>query len=130
MSTVDHCMEEALKRHETNDCGVRALACVCSIPYPAAHMTFRILGRRPRDGVHMGDMFKALKKHAKNVGNIQLIQQPNGSRFTPISVAKAYPKGRFLLYSRGHVMAMVDGEILDWAQNRRLRIVAIQEVKI
>jgi len=129
MITLDHCMQEAMNLYENNDCGVRALALVCNIPYKTARETLSAHGRKHGAGVFTFQLAKALVEHS-NPKPLQTVLKPKGGRYTPKTIGKAYPKGRFLLYSRGHVMAMVDGEILDWAQDRRLRIVAIQEVKI
>ena len=129
MTTLDECMDIALELGETNDCGVRALALVCGIPYQTARLALRTHGRKPCDGVYTFQLDKALTEFCKPKPR-RFVYQSNGRQYTPISIAKAYPKGRFLLYSSGHVMAMVDGKILDWADGRRLRIKAIQEVKV
>ena len=56
-------------------------------------------------------------------------KQANGSKYTPKTLAKAYPKGRFLAFSRDHVFALIDGKVQDWHEGRRYHIINVHQLK-
>lgn len=125
---LDRCLLASANMNEHNDCGVRAAALVCNVPYETAHVALRVAGRQPRQGSFVPQITKAVKSLGCTVHKSQNPKQPNGSRYTAKTLPKAYPRGRFLVYTRDHVFAMIDGTVLDWAKGRRLHVVSIQEV--
>jgi hypothetical protein len=48
--------------------------------------------------------------------------------FTLKTVAKRYPRGTFYVHVRGHILALVDGEILDWTAGSSRKVLAVNEV--
>ena len=82
-------------------------------------------------------MFKAIEQELGKKtrwfewGEICQLARNNGARYlTSNSVVKALPpKGKYLVRSHRHIAAVVDGQMIDWTEGRRFRIVQIWEVK-
>jgi len=117
----------------------------------------QILERNPRDrgfcgplaiaavtGLHAGDVAEYVKdKREKKRGGmtgsavLSTVQRLTGhaptlvedSRVkTPISAARNLPKGTYLCFTRNHAFAVVDGKVVDWAEDRQFRITHIFKV--
>lgn len=123
---------------ETNDCVVKAVAVVLGVPYDQAHELVRVnTGRQNRNGVKMGKFSGWLL----GCSNPVITEQPDESwKSTPYgtqdyywpktvyinrkqgkkifckmsvgSFLKLYPSGRYYVVTRGHVFAVVDGEVI------------------
>jgi hypothetical protein len=107
---------------EENDCAVKAVAIVCNATYEEAHATLKRLGRRDGRGTPMDVIMAAVKalgchvtyngKHdhrGVNCGRrtINSLRLPEGG------------KGRWLVLTRNHILAVVDGKVMDWTEGRR-----------
>jgi len=100
--------------HSKRDCVVAAIAIVVECPYDLAYDTVALAGRKPDQGFEsdvwlkkvkgrvFGGQFKPIKvKIANPVGRKTVL--------TPSTFGLLYPKGHFLLETRMHVWAYVDG---------------------
>ena len=56
------------------------------------------------------------------VDSISICQRVFGKRITVNQAPNYLLKGKYLLFVSGHVLAMVDGEVLDWTQGRRHQV--------
>ena len=128
---------------ETNDCNVRAMANALGINYRQAHAYHKKRGRKNRRGTSGQIVRDVIKDYAQEVFMVQkkylaLIPQVmeiiesadlprTVNQFTKDS---RFQKGRFIVYVRGHAIAIVDGKTQDWvSENRQHRIVFFIKVK-
>lgn len=103
--------------HEHNDCGVRALALAADIPYSHAHRILKQEGRKNRKGTSTGMIERAVPQLGLVVERIISGRTYSGLSYGPLpTVADTihrYPKGRFIIITNDHGMALIDGEIHD-----------------
>lgn len=113
---------------ENKDCAVVAAAIVTQSDYASAHELLKKFGRKDRKGT----VFHTTTKPAiESLGfRLELVNnlQPNGSRYTPKTVAKACQEGYYLCRIKGHIFAVVDGQVMDWTEGRKHRINFIYKV--
>jgi hypothetical protein len=126
---------------ETNDCGVKAVALVATVPYDVARQALADRGRKARKGTYTHDILATVRAAGKEVTQVNprdiIARYPSPHRNVLRSVTthhprrfnKVWPKGRYLLFSKRHVSAVIDGELHDWAINSAKRVQAIYEVK-
>ena len=129
MTPLEHCLLTRVEMHEANDCSVLALAMGCHVDYHVAHVALRTAGRRDRHGVFPEHIRKATRTLGHTFGPMLRPKQANGSKYTPKTLAKAYPKGRYLAFSRDHVFALIDGKVQDWHEGRRYHIIKVHQLK-
>lgn len=113
---------QSKKMREYNDCTVVATSIAARIPYNKAHDMLRLRGRKDRRGTNMMVMLDAVADAGCTIERITCPIQPNGSRYTAKTIGKAFPKGYFIIEYRGHVAAMINGEVQDWTDNRNHRV--------
>ena len=102
---------------------MRALSVAADRPYLEVHGILQQLGRQKGKGTPRTLQDRALRRmEVKRQWTEYRPKQANGNRYTLISVARDFPKGRYLVYIRHHVAAMVDGVIYDWSKGRRHRV--------
>lgn len=117
--------KEATKAGEDNDCAVRALAAVTGVSYNKVNKwLISNKFRKPRGGTSRQPYIKFLREHgftnSRSIGvsdkTIRSFQQ------------QAY-KGKFLVLVRGHILAVIDGFAIDWADMRLHRIKGVIQVQ-
>lgn len=115
--------EEQSRFGERNDCSVRAIAYVFEISYSYARdLLSKFDDRKPRKGSWFDKTMTYLAAcRGWDVCKVRPIQ-PNGSLYTGKSIQSAFPTGRYLFYTSGHVFAMVNGRIPDFVEGRQHRI--------
>lgn len=112
-------------QHETKDCSVKALAIVASVDYTAAHAALKQQGRKNRKGCSTHQINRA----AIALGCVVVqIDKPAAAKTMktvgPALLASGQP-GAHLIYMRGHVAAVVAGQVADWTRGRRHRVSSI-----
>ena len=107
---------------EKNDCAVKAVAIVCNASYEEAHATLKRLGRRDGKGTPMDVIMAAVKAlgcHV-NYGDKRDHRGVNCGRRTINRLRLPQGgKGRWLVLTRNHILAVVDGKVMDWTEGRR-----------
>lgn len=121
--TFEHCEKEAIDMGEANDCTVKALAIAGNVAYKKAHDYMRQAGRRMRRGLHTG----AIEKGFKLAGFKLVKVKHTGKTATTITKDCAKSK-RYVAYTRNHILAITNGQVQDWTENRRHRIETLFEV--
>lgn len=114
------------KMGEKNDCAVVAVAILTNTPYPDVHKVFTRLGRKQGGRTSFRLVFAAITALGCHVS-------PAASRCyakTVKGLPAALPRGRFLVETSGHVLALVDGKVLDWTEGRRHRPRRFWEVSL
>ncbi len=135
-------------KDETNDCTVRAVSAATGLTYLNAHGLAKLAGRHSKKGFwtdkilreakangildytksYMFDMAKLTKSIKSGWGKIS-----HGSPYPTLAqVLPLLSKGRFILETRKHALAVVDGVVYDQGSKlkARYRVVTIFEVKI
>ena len=113
---------------EANDCTVRALANASGMPYKLAHKIMRKAGREERRGMHADHWLPVLNRLGFTLESIH--GTTRGAKYLSYKTGKlAQPGitldnllnrlgyGRFIIKIRGHVLAVVDGQVLDYGYN-------------
>lgn len=131
---------EAFAKGENNDCSVKAVALVTGSLYDVAHRALDAQGRSQRKGAYTTQIHAAIAALGKKVVQVNprdiiaLYPEPHRSVLKGITTHhprrfdKVWPKGKYLLYSRRHVSAVIDGVLHDWAVNSARRVISVYEV--
>ena len=88
---------------EKKDCTVRAYAIMKNIPYPIAHETFKLLGRKQKRGTNI---------HIR-IYNAEFVNLKRPNMTVKTFIENYAIAGRWIIQIRGHVFAVVDKEIKD-----------------
>lgn len=127
---------------ERNDCSVKAVAVALDISYNEAHDLCCLAGRKHGEGMYTKDILAAIQRSDKyltmtSVLPVEMIARyPKGHRDVlrnvtthhPSRFKDNWPEGVYLLFSRHHVTAVVDGVVHDWAKGRALRVNKIYQI--
>ena len=112
---------------ERNDCGVRALANSCHIPYPQAHNIIKKNGRKKGRG---SPKFNELMHTICDRLYYPKLDESNSLPKTIGQFCKVYKKGRYIIYTYGHALAVVDGVPQDWTTTKsRHRVIQFGKIK-
>lgn len=121
--------DESSKMRESGDCTVKALALAAKIPYIEAHTALSLRGRKYRRGCSTAvQVVQAASDLGYKMEYIPNLIQPNGSRYTPKTIGRVLAKGRYIVRSQGHAFAVVNGNVLDWTNGRKHRILEAWKV--
>lgn len=123
MNTYKQLCSASKKLGETNDCTVKAVAALANVPYEYAHMHMKAIGRRKGRGPTWKGFYKGLR-------NMNLwYERAYIPGKTVRTLQKNLPsKGRYLIIVSGHVLAAVDGKVIDWTDNRLHRIRKVYKI--
>ena len=113
---------------ERNDCTVIATAVVTGCGYKTAHSLLRGFGRRRRSGFRYYDnLDRILARFGLRANEETKEWRRRGAR-TMITFERLSSRGTFLVFTGGHVSAVVDGKVHDWAKGRKKRVQAVYRV--
>ena len=119
--------ETTRSRGEYNDCTVKALAIATGLPYDDAHKALADLGRKPRRGCY----WHQVGEKAANALGFNMRQltadEYNCKTIKTAGRDKALSSGVYTIHMRGHVAAMIDGEVIDHTADGLRRIQYIHE---
>lgn len=122
------------KSFDRNDCAVIAIAAATGLSYEAAHSLAKAAGRKNGRGIRQAQTMAALAAAGKTTVELE-----------PLDFIKKYPRphqilksvtthhpdrfpdvwkdgNTYLLFTRGHVLAVVNGVNCDWTRGRAKRI--------
>lgn len=99
---------------ERNDCAVKAFALAFDMDYDNMRELFNACGRKPRGKTSRSVYDKVLRKINGSVTPQKLV----GKSLKSLELPKT---GSFLVWVSGHVLAYIDGVILDWTNGRQHR---------
>jgi len=110
---------------EKNDCAVKAVAIVADMTYKCIHTHFAYLGRRHGRRIKDIMTFRVLAMLKIFVVDVT----SNFKSKTVRTLARELPtEGRFLIWTRGHLLAARDGKICDWTEGHTHRILKIMKM--
>ena len=115
---------------DSNFCSVLAVAVVADISYGKAFHAYKREGRRTRTGTHKITQHSVLKQFKlKSERDYDKTAIYSGKTLNNVLTACKRWTGRYLVYVRGHVLAVRDGICEDWtAEGSRRRVIAIYKV--
>lgn len=117
---------ESRRFGENHDCAVRAIAAVSGFSYADVRAYLASRGRRKGRGTA-----NYLIAETLNLLEVKRTERPDlkAKGKTVRTLARVIPKtGKFLVNTRGHILAIVDGEVLDWTKGRLHRVESVLEV--
>lgn len=135
--TIPSAFSGATKQGERNDCVVRAISNVSGKHYDEVHALLKKYGRKDRSGTRWETCEKALDSlgyKAVYIGTSQIAKyysklnsQPHEPKNKTLqTLVNELPKGKFVVFIRGHATALIDGKIVDTFDNKATsRVVAI-----
>jgi len=142
LSKTDGGLQSSGFTRESKDCTVRSFALVTDVPYNVAHDGARRSGRENNKGWWPEKILTV----AAQDGLVEFVEVPVGAQNvqrynrlhglitrikcpTVTDVARRYPKGRYIISTRTHATALIDGIIHDIGLRPRAQIVQIFEVR-
>lgn len=114
-------------------CTVIATAIVCGCSWRTAERINAEYGRQKRQGTFfngttlMHNVLARLGKVAQPEYNVRT--NPGTPRFTLKTVARRYPKGRYLVFVHGHVLALRNGVIDDFSDGRQHKVLSVYKIE-
>jgi hypothetical protein len=133
--------EMSRKMKETNDCSVVAIAVLCGVTYQEAHAAMKAQGRKDRQGAYDFQIIRAARSFGKSIQRVEvqsIIDQFPGNHKTlksmttyhPIRFRKVFESmvGSYMVFTSCHVCSLVDGKIIDWSNDKALRVTSMFEV--
>jgi len=134
---------ESSSMNERNDCAVVAISIVTGVPYKEVHVALKDAGRKNREGTYQHESKRAIEalgfkarswsfmeyqrminSYPANHSQLHNITSHHPNRFPKQWAGKT----NLLLFSRHHVLALMDGKVQDWSVRNSLRIVYIWEI--
>ena len=113
--------------HEDNDCTVWAIATASGMPYSAAHRLLQQHGRIDGNRFPTGQFLALMGNRLCNY-TVRSIAVPFVATLN--QVAKTYPHGRYIVRTKRHVLALIDGVVHDTAPcGARKRVSRIWELR-
>lgn len=104
---------QSLRPRQKNDCTVRALALARNLPYDEAYDILKAAGRKCERGFQFPDWINRQPWATK----MPFPAIKGQRRMNPAYFTEAYPRGAFIARVAKHVFAVIDGVVLDTAEN-------------
>jgi hypothetical protein len=111
---------------ELKDCGIKALAASCSLPYIEAKFLLERFGRLPKNPT---EIFKTLVPAVESLG-LKIEPLKNAKGRTVRTFAECNPRGRFVVVTKEHGLGVVNGRVIDWTEKRLFRILYVFQVTL
>lgn len=112
-------------------CTVIATAIVCGCSHASADKVVTEVGGRTRgNGIYFNGtelMHSVLAKFGK-VATSEYQRQYGVRGFSLKTVAKRYPRGRYLVFIKGHVAALRNGKLDDWSEGRSHTVLSVYRI--
>lgn len=131
--------------NDWNDCSVKMISMCCGVPYHDAYAAMELVGRKKNRGVSIQMMKRACSILGFEMvkikdADIRVFKNslPNGYKrkyLTPKNFLK-YPKvfkhfpSVVAAYSSKHIAPIIDGEVIDWSEDGRNRLLKFWEVRL
>lgn len=105
-------------------CSVIGVAVTAGVGYGKAYHALRRAGRKHGCGAYFHHIQNALRELGQEP---QVIRGYEGRQIK--TMKRELTQGRFLVFVRGHVAAIRDGQSLDWTENRAHRVIQVWKVQ-
>lgn len=114
----------AYKMKETRDCAVKAVAFSCDISYEEAHAALKAAGRKNNKGTPNHLTRKVLKQQGFKTEKYE----HRAKTVRTLARELRFVRGTFLVWTRGHILCIKDGKVMDWTKGRLHRITSVERV--
>jgi len=108
---------------DSNFCTIIAISSVCDISFGKARAKMMDKGRLQGKGALQYQYHRVIEDRGFNVDPVYGYEGHHVR-----TMGKKLGKGKFLVNVRGHVLAVVDGVINDWTEERSLRVREVYKV--
>lgn len=113
-------------KRESNTCSVRAISLACNIPFHEAYAITRSAGRKPGRRVRTFDVLNGIHKHGIQCDN----QSHLYFQMTVNQLSQMLPSGRYIIRTKGHVFAVINGTIYDtYCEGKRRKVLAVWKIE-
>jgi hypothetical protein len=130
-STYESSRIQALADGDRNFCVPMALSLVTGLTFNEVNdRLFKAGARRKGCGVVRWKYEEMLKDGSFGnftITDVTEIVRDSGGK-TVKTVARVLGKGRYLVCVSGHVLAVIDGEVCDWTENRQHRVTSVLQI--
>jgi len=116
--------EQASWHGEHRDCTVKAMALTTGCSYLTALAALKAAGRRKRCGFDLDKLVQAIRKLGWGVAE----QSRPAKAKTLKTVGAELPHGCYIVATYGHVAALINGHVVDWAADTRKRVQVIYKI--
>lgn len=99
-------------------CAVVAVAVACGVGFGKAYHTLKRQGRIHGNGTYTRDIMQALETLGMKMTPIEGV---HGRQVR--TMPKVLGKGMFIVFIRGHVLTIRDGQVVDWTEGRAHRVI-------
>ena len=127
--TIKSITKGATSPNETKDCTVRALANATGIPYKDAHALLKKVGRKDKEGISLPVVLNAFEDLA--IKPVYISSNTKDGRYLCMyygwtnpnkgmslgKAVKTFTKGKYIALVNCHVIALVDGHLIDIFDN-------------
>ena len=127
--TIKSIAKGATNTNETKDCTVRALANATGMPYKDAHALLKKAGRKDKEGARLPVVLNAFEE--LDIKPVYISSNTKDGRYLcryydwtkpnqGMSLGKAvktFTKGKYIALVNCHVVALVDGNLIDTFDN-------------
>lgn len=114
-----------------NDCAVCAVALSTGHQYADAYRALEKQGRRKGRGAYIYEIQSAVEDLGYEMTQVAPKDWKGAKTFA--SAAKKLKNGTYLIHKwnqrSGHIAALVDGDVLDWANGRRFQLREVYSVR-
>lgn len=136
MATFKTMSQVSKLQNESNDCAVKAVALATGTSYTYCHAILKALGRKDRAGCSNVSIVEATRvagcvpievdpRHFTGRYNSRRPQQ-NVTTYHPDRFHDVWADGyNYLIFSKNHVSAVVNGKLEDWAAGKSYRSILI-----
>ena len=107
-----------IKYFDRNFCTVIALATVCDLSYRRAYKKLEREGRKKGRGTYPFEYHQAIKKQGYRIDRVDF--RKDGVR-TLAQAQKKYTSGKYLVETRKHISAIVNGDLNDWTNPEKTK---------
>jgi len=126
----------SVTKRQKRDCSVVAVAIAGRVSYQKAEAALTQAGKRINGGAYDHEIRNALiflgceVTVVRDTHGSPFLSQPNDSRYTMSTIGKLCKRGYYVAFVRGHVAAVVNGEVEDWTDGRRHQVYMAYKVTV
>ena len=113
---------------DMNACAVRALTIVLDLPYNEVFDLLQAAGRKYQSGTSTTIIEQVILNQGKRIIK-KFPTQENGSKYTPKTIHNITYRGTYLAFTSGHVLAIINGKVIDWTENRKHHIKSVWKIE-
>lgn len=111
---------------ETKDCAVKAVAAVTGLAYLVVHSAMCRHGRRPKSCTPNRITYEVLKH--LGFKNKDVTRYYKSKTVRTLEREMKHRRGTYLVWTKGHILAVVKGKVCDWTEGRLHRVIRIERV--